>query len=66
MARRNIEHLLDAGVDAVVNAAGCGAAMKEYGYLLREEFPWPPKRFSALVNDASEFLAGLGLVAIAR
>ena len=65
MARRNIDAFLDAGVDAVVvNAAGCGAAMKEYGYLLREdsEYADKAKRFSALVNDAGEFLAGLGLV----
>jgi Fe-S oxidoreductase len=65
MARRNIDAFLDAGVDAVVvNAAGCGAAMKEYGYLLREdsEYTDKAKRFSALVKDAGEFLAGLGLV----
>jgi len=65
MARRNIDAFLDAGVDAVVvNAAGCGAAMKEYGYLLREdsEYADRAKRFSALVKDAGEFLAGLGLV----
>ena len=38
MARRNIDAFLDADVDAiVVNAAGCGAAMKEYGYLLRDD-----------------------------
>jgi len=65
MARRNIDAFLDAGVDAVVvNAAGCGAAMKEYGYLLRDdaEYAEKAKRFSTLVKDAGEFLAGLGLV----
>jgi glycolate oxidase iron-sulfur subunit len=48
----------------VVNAAGCGAAMKEYDYLLRDdaEYAEKAKRFSATVKDASEFLAGLGLV----
>src|SRR5262249_55142633 len=35
MARWNIDVFLDAGVDAIiVNAAGCGAAMKEYDHLL--------------------------------
>ncbi|HLN85301.1 MAG TPA: heterodisulfide reductase-related iron-sulfur binding cluster [Candidatus Limnocylindrales bacterium] len=65
MARRNIDAFLQAGVDAiVVNAAGCGAAMKEYDYLLRDDAAYAEKakRFSALVKDAGEFLAGLGLV----
>ena len=65
MARRNIDAFLEAGVDAViVNAAGCGAAMKEYGYLLRDDPLYREKaeRFSALVKDAGEFLAVLGLV----
>jgi glycolate oxidase iron-sulfur subunit len=65
MARKNIDAFLAAGVDAiVVNAAGCGAAMKEYAYLLRDdgEYAEKAKRFSALVKDAGEFLADLGLV----
>lgn len=64
MARQNIDTFLDAGVDAViVNAAGCGAAMKEYGHLLRDEsiYAEKAKRFTSLVKDASEFLADLGL-----
>ena len=65
MARRNIDAFLDANVDAIiVNAAGCGAAMKEYGYLLRDDPIYAQKanRFGSLVKDAGEFLAGLGLV----
>jgi glycolate oxidase iron-sulfur subunit len=65
MARRNIDAFLAANVDAIiVNAAGCGAAMKEYGYLLRDDPSYAGKadRFSSLVKDAGEFLAGLGLV----
>ncbi|HEX2230083.1 MAG TPA: heterodisulfide reductase-related iron-sulfur binding cluster, partial [Candidatus Binatia bacterium] len=64
MARQNIETFLEADVDAIiVNAAGCGAAMKEYDYLLRDDpvYAGKAKRFSALVKDAGEFLAGLGL-----
>jgi len=65
MARRNIDAFLDADVEAViVNAAGCGATMKEYGHLLRDDPDYRDKaeRFSARVKDASEFLADLGLV----
>jgi glycolate oxidase iron-sulfur subunit len=65
MARRNIDAFLGADVDAViVNAAGCGAAMKEYGHLLRDDADYRGKaeRFSSLVKDAGEFLADLGLV----
>ncbi len=65
MARRNIDAFLEAGVETVVvNAAGCGAAMKEYGHLLHDdaEYAEKAKRLSALVKDAGEFLASLGLV----
>jgi Fe-S oxidoreductase len=64
MARQNIDAFLDAGVDGViVNAAGCGAAMKEYGHLLRDDpnYAEKAKRFSSLVKDASEFIMNLGL-----
>ncbi len=64
MARQNIDAFLDSGVDAViVNAAGCGSAMKEYSHLLRDDpiYSEKAKVFSSLVKDVSEFLAGLGL-----
>jgi Fe-S oxidoreductase len=63
MARRNIDAFLNAGVDAiVVNAAGCGAAMKEYGRLLEDDPVYADKarRFGSLVKDAGEFLAATG------
>jgi glycolate oxidase iron-sulfur subunit len=63
MARRNIE-AFPSDVDAIVtNAAGCGAAMKEYGHLLRDDpvFAERARQFASLVRDAGEFLAGLGL-----
>lgn len=65
MARRNIDAFLSAGVEAViVNAAGCGAAMKEYGHLLRDDPAYADRAqsFGRLVKDASEFLAEIGLV----
>jgi len=63
MARRNIDVFLRAGVDAVVvNAAGCGATMKEYGHLLKDdpEYAEKAERFSRVVKDVSEFLVELG------
>ncbi|TAJ90337.1 4Fe-4S dicluster domain-containing protein [bacterium] len=66
MARQNIDAFLALDLDAVVvNAAGCGAAMKEYGHLLRDDQAYAHKAeaFGRSVKDASEFLAGLGLVA---
>ena len=65
-ARRTIETFERAGVDAViVNAAGCGSAMKEYEQLLRDDPGWAPRAaaVSARVRDFSEFLVELGPVA---
>jgi Fe-S oxidoreductase len=65
MARRNIDAFFAAGLDTViVNAAGCGAAMKEYGYLLRDDpgYAEKAKKFAAMVKDAGEFLSELGLI----
>ncbi|HEY0520938.1 MAG TPA: (Fe-S)-binding protein [Ilumatobacteraceae bacterium] len=40
----------------VVNSAGCGAALKDYGHLLETD---EARTFSARVRDASEFVAPL-------
>ncbi len=64
LARRNIDAFLAAGVEAViVNSAGCGAALKEYGELLADDPAYAEKaeRFAALVQDVTEYLAGAGL-----
>jgi len=53
-------------VDAiVVNAAGCGSSMKDYGWVLRDEPGWAERAaaFGAKVRDVSEWLAELGPVA---
>jgi glycolate oxidase iron-sulfur subunit len=56
-ARRTIAAFGRAGVDAVVvNSAGCGSAMKEYGRLLGSEV-------GLVIRDFSEFLTELGPVA---
>ena len=60
MARALIGTFEHAQVDLVVaNAAGCGAAMKEYRHLLRDESEWRERAaaFSAAVRDVSEVLA---------
>jgi len=63
MARRNIQAFHPDGpcgpLDAVlVNAAGCGAAMKEYGHLLAGDPQWAEAAaaFAARVRDVTEFL----------
>jgi glycolate oxidase iron-sulfur subunit len=65
-ARALIERFEVAGVDyVVVNAAGCGSAMKEYAHLLRDD-PDYAARAQAFVDrtrDVSELLVELGPVA---
>jgi glycolate oxidase iron-sulfur subunit len=64
LARRNIASFERVDVDAIiVNAAGCGAAMKEYGWLLKDDPAWSARAaaFAAKVRDATEYLADLGL-----
>jgi glycolate dehydrogenase iron-sulfur subunit len=64
LARRNIRTFLEADYDAILtNAAGCGATMKEYTDLLKEdpEFRGKAAQFAARVKDVTEYLAALGL-----
>jgi glycolate oxidase iron-sulfur subunit len=64
LAKRTIEAF--EGCDTViVNAAGCGSAMKDYGHLLREDREWADRaaEFSSRVRDANEFLAAVEPVA---
>ena len=63
LARHNIDVFERAGVDrVVVNAAGCGSAMKEYKDLLAADSEWAARAhaFSAKVRDVSELLVELG------
>ena len=63
LARHTIEVFEKAGVDrVVVNAAGCGSAMKEYGELLADDPVWAARAaaLSAKVRDVSEVLVDLG------
>jgi glycolate oxidase iron-sulfur subunit len=61
-AKRLIDAFERAGVDTIViNAAGCGSAMKRYGHLLRNdpEYAERAKAFGAKCKDISEVLAEL-------
>jgi glycolate oxidase iron-sulfur subunit len=60
LARRNIDAFAGSG-PIIVNSAGCGAAMKEYGELLAGdgEYAASAHEFSERVKDVSEFLAAL-------
>jgi glycolate oxidase iron-sulfur subunit len=61
-ARKTIDAFEEADVETIViNAAGCGSTVKEYGHLLRDDpsYAERAKRFSAKCRDASEFLAEL-------
>jgi glycolate oxidase iron-sulfur subunit len=64
LARQNIDAFLDlhSAPDPVLaiinNAGGCGASLKEYGHLLKDDPAYAEKarQFSGLVQDISEFL----------
>ncbi|MGH2479432.1 MAG: (Fe-S)-binding protein, partial [Ktedonobacteraceae bacterium] len=62
LARHNIDVFERYGCDAIIiNSAGCGANIKEYGHLLRDEPAYAERArvFSAQVKDISEFLVGI-------
>jgi len=62
LAKKMIAAFEAADVDTVViNSAGCGSTMKEYGYLLRDDPAWAARAaaFSAKCRDISEILCEL-------
>lgn len=66
LARQNIDAFeLDKYDAVIINAAGCGAALKEYDHLLHEDPDYAERAaaFSAKVRDIAEFLADVGLSA---
>jgi glycolate oxidase iron-sulfur subunit len=67
-ARANIDAWMRAvegeGLDAIViNAAGCGTTVKDYGFMLRNDSAYADKatRISALAKDVTEVIAMIGL-----
>jgi len=64
LAKRNIVAFEDSGADLyVINAAGCGSALKEYGQLFHDDPRWHDRAlgFSAKVRDITEVLDELGI-----
>jgi glycolate oxidase iron-sulfur subunit len=64
LARQNIDTFEAYNFDAIIiNSAGCGSTLKEYGHLLRDdpEYAERAKKFSVKVKDISEFLADIEL-----
>lgn len=62
LAKKMIAVFEAANVDTVViNSAGCGSSMKEYGYLLRDDQAWAGRAaaFAAKCKDISELLCEL-------
>jgi glycolate oxidase iron-sulfur subunit len=65
-ARKTIDTFEGLNLDnVVVNAAGCGSTMKEYGHMLRDdpEYAARAQAFSEKVRDVSEFIQEIGAVA---
>ena len=60
LARRNIDAFGAGNATIIINAAGCGALLKEYGELLKHDpqYAVRARAFSARVRDVTEFLAG--------
>ncbi|MEJ1930400.1 (Fe-S)-binding protein [Nostoc sp. NIES-2111] len=66
LARQMIDSFADTNVDyVIINAAGCGHTLKEYGHILADDPEYKEKAqdFAAKVKDAQEFLATVGLTA---
>jgi glycolate oxidase iron-sulfur subunit len=66
LARQMIDSFADTGVDfIIINAAGCGHTLKEYGHILADDLEYRDKaqQFAAKVKDAQEFFANVGLTA---
>jgi glycolate dehydrogenase iron-sulfur subunit len=58
-ARRNIQVFESLDVDAIIiNAAGCGSTLKEYGHLLHDDPVWAARAavFGRKVKDLTEWL----------
>jgi glycolate oxidase iron-sulfur subunit len=64
LAKANIAAFEDSEADYyVINAAGCGSALKEYGHLFADDPAWHARavEFSSRVRDVTELLDTLGL-----
>ena len=65
LAKQMIDSFANTGVDAVIiNAAGCGHTLKEYGNILQDDSDYcdQAKEFSKKVKDVQEFLVNIELI----
>lgn len=66
LARQMIDSFENTEVDyIIINAAGCGHTLKEYGHILADDpdYAEKAKAFAAKVRDVQEFLSDVGLTA---
>jgi len=66
LVRFMIDSFKGTNVDAIIiNAAGCGHTLKEYGHILQDDphYREPARAFAAKVKDVQEFLGAIGLTA---
>lgn len=64
LARQTIDRFEGSDVEfIIINAAGCGHTLKEYGHILADDpaYAAKAKAFAERVRDAQEFLAEVGL-----
>jgi glycolate oxidase iron-sulfur subunit len=64
LARRNMKAFEESGADVyVINAAGCGSSLKEYGKLFADDPAWSNRAatFSSRVCDVLELLDKIGI-----
>jgi glycolate oxidase iron-sulfur subunit len=64
LAKVNIVAFEESAADYyIVNAAGCGSSLKEYGHLFAEDATWADRAsaFSGRVRDVTEFLDEIGI-----
>ena len=66
LAKQMIDSFAGTDVDyIIINAAGCGHTLKEYGHILENDPEYKDKaqEFAAKVRDVQEFLSGIELTA---
>ncbi|MFO0903113.1 MAG: heterodisulfide reductase-related iron-sulfur binding cluster [Pirellulales bacterium] len=64
LADQNLDAIKADDVDAIiVNVAGCGSMLKDYGHHWHDSQQAERQKFASKVKDVSEFLAQLGLIA---
>ncbi|MEL7316081.1 MAG: (Fe-S)-binding protein [Cyanobacteria bacterium J06559_3] len=66
LARQMIDAFEGTDIDyVIINAAGCGHTLKEYGHILQDDAMYRDRAqaFAASIRDVQEFLAEVGLTA---